>query len=915
MWDDSGSAKSLVMLEIRPIQKTPEAALAAIADHAPYLRRLAERGAGLDFDAALLSATRLPRDMPVAEVMAALRRAKASAHLSLAAADLSGTMDVMEVTRHLTEFAGGSLETALQSALAARGLNSDGLFVVALGKMGAFELNYSSDIDVCAFYERSRFDGGERDPGDAAQRVIREMVRIMEETTAEGYVFRTDLRLRPDPGSTPVAVSTEMADLYYESQGQNWERMVWIKGRPTAGDIAAAERFQARLEPYVWRRNLDYWAIGDIQAIKRMINTKVGDDGFASVSPDVKLSPGGIREIEFFVQTQQLILGGREPALRDNSTLGAMEELRSRGIVSDRTAADLTTAYRALRNVEHRVQMRQDEQTHTVPSDPAERESVAYLCGYGNLADFDRDLLETRRIVQGAYDALFAQEDRAAESHGLGNLVFTGVDDDPGTVKTLSDLGFSDPSSAIDTIRNWHRGRVPATRTGRGREILTSILPGMLRAMGATGEPDEAFRWFSRFFEGLSSGVQTLSMLLAKPDLLDDLVSTLALAPRLAQILARRPDLLEALVSNVIPRAPELSPEVSFDAAMDGWRRYHREQSFLIGHRLLHGLLPTDQAAEAWTSLADETIRQMSGAAEAETMRRNGNSPGRWAVFAMGKLGGGELTAGSDLDIILIYDSQADDAQTWFTRLTQRLITALTAPTAEGALYEVDMRLRPSGRAGPVAVSLPAFRHYQNEEAWTWEHMALTRLRFVSGDPALGGEVLAIAADAICVRARSERRKAIPGDVSGMRETLYREKPDKGLWDLKTSEGGLIDIEFMAQQEMLLRARPDLIRPATALALSGLADADETEAPEEAEDWYFLRAALHLLSSLQQIQRLALGDTNPEEFVIPEGLKNRFCRAAAEEDGFDVLEERLREVKKRVHSMAREKLQLKTTET
>ncbi len=886
-----------------------------MADHAPYLRRLAERGAGLDFHTALMAATSLPRELPVAEVMAALRQAKASAHLSLAAADLSGTMDVMAVTRHLTEFAGGSLETALQSALAARGLKSDGLFVVALGKMGAFELNYSSDIDVCAFYERSRFDGGERDPGDAAQRVIREMVRIMEETTAEGYVFRTDLRLRPDPGSTPVAVSTEMADLYYESQGQNWERMVWIKGRPTAGDIAAAQRFQARLEPYVWRRNLDYWAIGDIQAIKRMINTKVGDDGFASVSPDVKLSPGGIREIEFFVQTQQLILGGREPALRDNSTLGAMEELRSRGIVSDRTAADLATAYRALRNVEHRVQMRQDEQTHTVPADPAERESVAYLCGYGNLADFDRDLLETRRIVHAAYDALFAQEDRAAESHGLGNLVFTGVDDDPGTVKTLSDLGFSDPSSAIDTIRNWHRGRVPATRTGRGREILTSILPGMLKAMGATGEPDEAFRWFSRFFEGLSSGVQTLSMLLAKPDLLDDLVSTLALAPRLAQILARRPDLLEALVSNVIPRAPELSPQVNFDAAMDGWRRYHREQSFLIGHRLLHGLLPTDQAAEAWTSLADETIRQMSGAAEAETKRRNGNSPGRWAVFAMGKLGGGELTAGSDLDIILIYDSQADDAQTWFTRLTQRLITALTAPTAEGALYEVDMRLRPSGRAGPVAVSLPAFRHYQNEEAWTWEHMALTRLRFVSGDAALGEEVLAIAADAICARARSERRKAIPGDVSGMRETLYREKPDKGLWDLKTSEGGLIDIEFMVQQEMLLRARPDLIRPATALALSGLADADETEAPEEAEDWYFLRAALHLISSLQQIQRLALGDTNPEESTIPEGLKNRFCRAAAEEDGFDALEERLREVKKRVHSMAREKLQLKTTET
>lgn len=903
------------MLKIRPIHTAPDGALSAAAEAAPYLRRLAERGAGTDFQAALEAVTSLPPETPVAEAMAALRRAKASAHLSLAAADLSGGLDVMNVTRCLTEFAGAALDKALDLALTAKGLKRDGIFVFALGKMGAFELNYSSDIDVAAFYERSRFDGGERDPGDAAQRVVREMVRIMDEITAQGYVFRTDLRLRPDPGSTPVAVSAEMADIYYESQGQNWERMVWIKGRPVAGDRPAAEVFLGRMEPFVWRRNLDYWAIGDIQAIKRMINSKIGDEGLAGVAPDVKLSPGGIREIEFFVQTQQLILGGRDPALRDNSTLGAMAALSAAGIVAKETAADLTEAYLALRNVEHRIQMRQDEQTHTVPADPAEREAVAFLCGYDSLQAFDRDLLETRRCVQAAYNALFAQEGRAASAHGLGNLVFTGVDDDPGTVETLSGLGFSEPSAAIDTIRNWHRGRVPATRTPRGRELLTSILPGMLKAMGATGEPDEAFRWFSRFFEGLSSGVQTLSMLLAKPDLLDDLVATLALAPRLAQILARRPDLLEALVSNSIPRAPDVRGETSFDAALDSWRRYHREQSFLIGHRLLHGLLPTEEAAAAWTGLADETIREMAAAAEAETTRRNGPVPGRWSICAMGKLGGGELTAGSDLDIILIYDAFADDAQTWFTRLTQRLITALTAPTAEGELYEVDMRLRPSGRAGPVAVSLRSFRNYQFEEAWTWEHMALTRLRPVAGDEALGGEIMTIAADAISARARSEKRKAIPGDIADMRRTLYREKPGQGLWDLKTAEGGLIDIEFMVQKEMLLRARPDLIRAGTAYALSGLADADESTEPQQAEDWCYLRAALHLLSSLQQIQRVALGDALAPEAVIPEGLKNRFCRAVAEADGFEALEKRLIEAKQRVHALAVEKLQIAATET
>lgn len=897
------------MLTIRPIASSPEAALAAAETHAPYLRRLRDRGVGASFPAALAAAVNLPADTPLEAAMNVLRGAKLAVHLSLAGDDLSGQRDVMDVTHGLTEFACASLEAALRTALVSRGLKGEGIFAIALGKMGAFELNYSSDIDIAAFYERDRFDGAGRDPGEAAQRVVRDVVKIMDEITAGGYVFRTDLRLRPDPSSTPLAVSTEMAELYYESVGQNWERMVWIKGRPAAGDRVAAEKFLGRMEPYVWRRNLDYWAIGDIQAIKRMINTKVGADDFDILSPDVKLAPGGIREIEFFVQTQQLILGGREPALRDNTTLGALAALQAAGVVSPSTASTLTAAYRALRNVEHRIQMRHDEQTHTVPVDTAERESLAYLCGYGALAEFDRDLLETRRQVQSAYDALFAQQDRAATHHALGNLVFTGVDDDPGTVQTLSRLGFSDPSSAIDTIRNWHRGRVPATRTARGRELLTSILPGMLQAMGETGEPDQAFHWYSRFFEGLSSGVQTLSMLLAKPDLLSDLVATLALAPRLARILARRPDLLEALVSNVIPKAPDASAAVTFDAALDNWRRYHREQSFLTGHRLLHGLIAPDEAAQVWTRLADDTIRYMAAVGEMETTRRYGEVPGRWAVFGMGKLGGEEMTAGSDLDIIVIYDSSADNAQTWFTRLTQRLITGLTAPTAEGELYEVDMRLRPSGRGGPVAVSLEAFRHYQNEEAWTWEHMALTRLRFVAGNAALGAGVCQIGADAICARARSPRRKQIPKDVSDMRQTLYREKPGHGLWDFKTAKGGLVDIEFMAQQDMLLRARPDLVRPNTGMALSGLADADGADSV----DWCFLRAALNLLSAMQQLQRIAIG-TDPVDAEMPEGLKARMCRAAGEED-FEGLEARLSDVKARVHALAAEKLHLPATES
>ena len=895
------------MLNVRPIAETPEAALALAFDHAPYLRRLDARDLeDEDWHEAIETVRMLAKraENPYDEAMRTLRRAKQATHLSLAGADLSGKLGVMDVTLVLTELACECVDTALKIALAHHGLSGEGIFAIALGKMGAFELNYSSDIDFVVFYDPDVFDGAARSPGEAAQRVVRDIVRLLDDTTEDGYVFRTDLRLRPDPSSTPLAVSTAMAEIYYESVGQNWERMVWIKARPAAGDLKAAKRFLATMVPYIWRRNLDYWAIGDIQAIKRMINTKAGAKEFNIPNPDIKLGPGGIREIEFFVQTQQLILGGRRPELRDNTTLGAMEALRAGGVVADETAQALSEAYRQLRNVEHRIQMRNDEQTHTVPKDDEAREAVAFLCGYDRLDAFDIDLLGTRRMVQDAYDALFATEDRAVSQAPAGNFVFTGVDDDPGTVETLGKLGFSNPSAAIETVRNWHRGRVPATRTTRGRELLTAILPRLLEDMGKTGEADEAFRWFSRFFEGLSSGVQTLAMLLAEPDLLDDLVATLALAPRLAEILSRRPDLLEALVSGQAPVRPEIGPETGFDAALDAWRRYHREQHFLTGHRLLHGLTPARDAADHWTVLADDTIREMAAVAKWETERRNGPQPGRWGVFAMGKLGGRELTAGSDLDIIVIYDADPMEAQTWYTRFTQRLITALTAPTAEGALYEVDMRLRPSGRAGPVAVSLPAFDSYQNKDAWTWEHMALTRLRPVTGDAALGREVMDIAVAAITNRARTNADQ-IPADITDMRQRLYREKPGKGLWDLKTAQGGLIDVEFVVQQDMLLSARREAICASTLDAIANSSFG--------IEERILLTEGAKLLQALQQIQRVAIGtETRSDE--MPAGLRGRL-RRAVEAETFAALEAELSSVKSRLHELAVEKLHLDATES
>ncbi|MEO0608689.1 MAG: DUF294 nucleotidyltransferase-like domain-containing protein, partial [Pseudomonadota bacterium] len=595
------------------------------------------------------------------------------------------------------------------------------MFAIALGKMGAFELNYSSDIDFAVFFDPQRFRGGDREPGDAAVRVISRAIRLLNDRTRDGYVFRTDLRLRPDPSSTPLAVSTRRAALYYESVGQNWERMVWIKARCAAGDAGASDQFLTALEPFIWRRHLDYWAIADVYAVKSMINSKAGERAERDVTPDVKLGPGGIREIEFYVQTQQIILGGRNPSLRVRGTLEGLSALVELGSVSRATAADLSAAYRALRMVEHRIQMLDDAQTHTLPSFETKRAAVAALCGYSELEAFDKAVFETRKCVHEHYGKLFADETRKRESAGDGNLVFTGVDDDPGTIENLTKLGFKAPKQVINSVRQWHRGRTPATRTTRGRELLTALLPDLLAAMGHTGEADEAFRRFSRFFEGLRSGVQVLSMLVAEPELMDDLVTTLALAPRIADVLARRPGLLEALLSVSDRKSPpQMDDAIEFETGMDRMRRWHGEQAFLVGHNLLHGKLSAKDAAAAWTDLADTCVERMSQLAALETVRRYGPAPGVWCVVGLGRLGGGEMTASSDLDLLVIYDSNdQSDAQVWFTRFTQRLIAALSAETGEGTLYETDMRLRPSGRAGPVATSITSFERYHQNDAWT----------------------------------------------------------------------------------------------------------------------------------------------------------------------------------------------------
>ncbi|MFN9927090.1 MAG: bifunctional [glutamine synthetase] adenylyltransferase/[glutamine synthetase]-adenylyl-L-tyrosine phosphorylase, partial [Phenylobacterium sp.] len=747
---------------------------------------------------------------------------------------------------------------------------------IAMGKQGAFELNYSSDIDVSVFFDPERLapclaPGVE--PQAFAVRLTQRLAELMQARTAEGYVFRIDLRLRPDPASTPPAVSTPEALEYYESVGQNWERAAFIKARACAGDLQAAADFLAELEPFVWRRNLEFAAIADIQSIKQQIHIHKTDERMTAAGVDLKLGRGGIREIEFYVQTQQLILGGRQPGLRSPRTLDALAALTEAGHVSPAARQELTTAYRRLRDLEHRVQMLADEQTHRLPIATEERRRVAALTGFEPLRAFDAGVTRTLKTVNARYAELFAEAEPL--SSRFGSLVFTGVDDDAETLRTLTRMGFADPARVSATIRGWHHGRVAATRTARGRELFTRLAPRLLEAAHATGAPEVAFGRFVDFFGALSSGVQLMSLFLAQPRLFELVVRVLAFAPRLATTLARRPAAIEAMVdpgffgdfdieTERAAMADAVSRAEGFEAAMDAVRRQHREQAFRIGAQGISGAARSEEAGAAFADLADLCIGALAPAALAEAARMGGAFHGQVAVVALGKCGSREMSATSDLDLMTLY--RADDpaavsatkgwdASTFYARFTQRLIAALSSPTAEGQLYEVDMKLRPSGAKGPVAVSWSAFESYYGAEAETWEFLALTRARVVwASDPDFAGDVSGAIARAL---RRPRDPAATAADVVEMRSLMARERPPAGSWDLKLAPGGLVDIEFAAQYLQIVHgAAGGPLESNTARALAALGDAKLAPADTVSA----LLEAWRLQQDLAQLLKVALAD-------------------------------------------------------
>ncbi len=900
--------------------RAAEAALAPIFGASGYLSGLARRHPDLllaligadpgDRLEGLLDRTARLDVSDLDAVRQGLRLLKAEAHLLIALADLGQVWNLDQVTAALTRFADAALQTAL-GALARVEFDAGrlrqigagatgpipGFSCIAMGKQGSFELNYSSDIDVSIFYDPDALPLSEGvEVQGFAVRLAQGLSEIMQARTADGYVFRMDLRLRPDPASTPIAVSLAAALEYYESVGQNWERAAFIKARACAGDLPLGEAFLDALQPFIWRRNLDFAAISDIHSIKRQIHIHKVDDRLTAGGMDLKLGRGGIREIEFFVQTQQLILGGRHPELRSPRTLDGLAALCQAGHVSSAVKTELTEAYEQLRALEHRIQMLADEQTHRLPESANERKKVAALSGFDRLGSFDAAVIRILRTVNRRYGELFAGEEPL--SSRFGSLIFTGVEDDPQTLETLARMGFSNPSQVSETIRAWHHGRIAATRPERGRELFTRLAPRLLEACHFAGAPDLAFIRFGAFFGRLSSAVQLQSLFLAQPVLFNLLVQVMAYAPRLADTLARQPAAIDAMLdgqflTEVDPAADRatlsraLAESADFETAMDVVRRFHREQSFRVGVQVMSGRADAELAGLAFAKLADICLQALAPVALADVERTGGAFEGEVAVVALGRCGSREMNAGSDLDLMTLYRVQDPDKVSalkgWspaavYGRFTQRLIAALSLPTREGGLYEVDMQLRPSGTQGPVAVSLAAFEDYYSQEAETWELMSLTRARVVWSNSPDFEDVAGAAIETALRRPRDIRNLA--RDVREMRVLVAQERPPSGPWDLKLSTGGLMDIEFIAQfLQLRFAASGGPLNVNTLKSLEAMAQAD-TISPDQFEA---LRQALRLQQDLTQVLKLALTQVD-DPLSQPLAFRRILARAAGIRD-------------------------------
>lgn len=811
--------------------------------HAPYLARALDRLPVLtellatgDGDGALAWAKAAGKGAP--DVGVALRREKQALSLTLAIGDLAGAFPLLRVTGELSAFADRALDAAIAEGIRRRAPDSEpaGFLALALGKHGARELNYSSDIDPILLFDPALLPRRARDdPGEAAQRVARAVVETLSGITDEGYVFRVDLRLRPASEVSPLAISIDAALTHYESSALAWERAAFIRARACAGDVAAGEAFLAAIRPFVWRRSLDFGAIAEIGRLTAQIRANARGAPTVGLGFDLKKGRGGIREIEFYAQTHQLIHGGRNPTLRLRGTRATLDALAEAGLIVAAEAHLLGESYDRLRTIEHRLQMMQDQQTHSLPRTGEALDAVARLDGLPDGQALLTELAAITEAVGDRYDALIMANMPVAPG------VPVAMPDQSSLLEDLEGLGFADPSTLAARMEGWLSGSMRALRSDAARAAFEAIRRDLLAALAAAPEPERALARWEQLLGNLPSAINLFRLLQARPALLELLARILSLAPPLADALARRADLLDPLIdasafdlpgdlASLIEEFSRFEPGDDYEGKLDAVRRRVGEKRFMLGVQLIEGANDPIAIGQALARVAEAALSVLTDATVAEFQAVHGRVPdSELAVLGLGRMGGGVLTHASDLDLIYLFTgdfrSESDGRRPlggthYYNRLSQRAISALSVATAQGALYEVDTRLRPSGEQGPPAASLDSFAQYQREQAWTWEHMALCRARPLYGSAqareALSqviGEVLQAPRDPAKLRA----------DVLEMRARMAEHKTPAGPLDVKLARGGLVDLEFIVHFTQLREGRgldPDLGEAIGLLSLS-----------------------------------------------------------------------------------------------
>ncbi len=921
-----------------------------IADQ-EFTRLLVEQGAEAAYAAAREKAadTGALGDESRQQVMKRLRVAKRRASLAIGMADIVSVWPLERVTGALSDIASTTLSavcTHLLRNLHDRGKlalpdpeapeQGSGLIILGMGKLGAGELNYSSDVDIIVLFDEEIATDAS---GDGLQqtfaRLARNLVTIMDERTADGYVFRTDLRLRPDPGSTAAALSVRAAEAYYATTGENWERAAMIKAKPVAGDIEAGNGFLERLEPFIWRRHLDFAAIQNIRAIKRQIDAHRGGGQVAVAGHNIKLGRGGIREIEFLAQTQQLIWGGRNTALRVRGTREAFDLLVEAGHVRRQAVTELMEAYTFHRTVEHRLQMADDRQTHSMPEDDEGVAQVATFLGFESSESFSETLLGYLRTVERHYTTLF---DDDATLTTAGTLDVSAEGDGDATLETLAAMGYAHPERAFETLRAWHEGRYRAMRSDEARERLAELVPTILDVLAAWPDPDSALALFDGFLARLPAGSHLFSMFAAHPELFDLITEIMGSAPRLAGWLEHRPMLLDSVLSREfsdldVPDADELGPELAtmarrglvrvfyqreFGVAemkaeladealrardvqdfLDAERRWANDKIFHIGVHMLRGLLFPVEAAVPLSDIADACLGAALPVVAKAFAATHGHIPGgRFAVVALGRLGSRQMTVTAPLDLMLVYDHPQNEVESdgrkalrpdrYYGQLSRRYVAAIRAATAEGTLYDMDMRPRPSGNAGPIVTSLASFVEHFEAGVPAWQHQALTRARVVWAEGDLGAQ---FEQARLSILRQERTRASLVAQLADVREDLRGDDPDEDIWAIEQKRGGLMDTEFIAQYLQLLHAsqNEDILTGTTVSVFEAAGNRGliEPETARELADAATLWHNLHGILSLTVEERFVEATAPPALLAVIE--------RACDMTGIDSLKEAMRE--------------------